>query len=426
MKVRSFRNRPFVASLAAAALLLPTAAAAAGAGVSLTGPWGVVAWLAADGAGGGSSARSAAYREGQQALDAENWKHAAEVFRRVAGEKGAEADAALYWLAYALAKDGKQGDALAALRDLRSRYPQSSWLDDGEALEVEMRGPHEAVVPGSAEESEELKLYALNSLMQADSARAIPVLRKFIQGNSSPRLKKQALFVLGQSDSAEARALLAAIAHGRETPGLQGEAIEMLGVAGGKESVATLTQIYRESQDPRVREAVLRAYLVADAEAEVLAIAQNDKDVQVRRRAIQQLGAMDASDQLRQLYSRETSVEVRRAILEAMGVAGDVEALAQAARGEADAGLRRTAIHGLGISDSAASSNALKQLYGAYTDPGTRHAVIEALFIQDNAKALIELFRAEKDAGMRREIIQKLSLMDSPEATELMMKMLDQ
>ena len=423
----SFRTRirPLGIALAAAALLFPAAAVAIDADIALTGPWGVVGWLAGDAAGSSGAARSAAYREGQQALDAENWKKAADVFRRVAAEKGGEADAALYWLAYAQSKDGKEAEALTALRELRSSYPQSSWLDDGAALEVEMRGP-QSVSVGSAAESEELKLYALNALMQAESSRAVPVLQKFLQGNASPRLKKQALFVLGQNGSPEARALLAAVALGRSTPGMQREAIEMLGVAGGKESIATLTQIYRESPSAEVREAVLHAYLVADAEGEVLAIAQGDKDPEIRRKAIHQLGAMDAGASLRQLYSREGSVEVRRAILEAMGVAGDVDALAQAARGESDAGLRRAAIHGLGITDSAESSHALKQLYAAYTDGGTRRAVIEALFIQDNAKALIELFRAEKDAAMRREIVQKLSLMDSPEATELLMKMLDQ
>src|SRR6185369_4392483 len=105
-------------ALAAAALILPAAASATGAGIALTGPWGVVGWLAGDAAGSSGAARSSAYREGQQALDAENWKKAAEVFRRVAAEKGGEADAALYWLAYAQAKDGKQAEALAALREL--------------------------------------------------------------------------------------------------------------------------------------------------------------------------------------------------------------------------------------------------------------------------------------------------------------------
>jgi hypothetical protein len=49
--------------------------------------------------------------------------------------------------------------------------------------------------------------------------------------------------------------------------------------------------------------------------------------------------------------------------------------------------------------------------------------VIEGLFIQDNAKALIELFRAEKDPAMRREIVQKLGIMDSDEAMDFLAKL---
>ena len=49
-------------------------------------------------------------------------------------------------------------------------------------------------------------------------------------------------------------------------------------------------------------------------------------------------------------------------------------------------------------------------------------AVIEGLFIQDNAKALIELFRAEKDPALKRQIVQKLGLMDSDEAMEFLEK----
>jgi hypothetical protein len=55
-------------------------------------------------------------------------------------------------------------------------------------------------------------------------------------------------------------------------------------------------------------------------------------------------------------------------------------------------------------------------------DAGVRKTVIEGLFIQNNAKALIELFRAEKNPQLRREIVQQLGLMDSDEATEFLSK----
>jgi HEAT repeat protein len=423
--MRAFQPISRFRALTAAVLLGATPASATlGFVTGFDGAGSLGFWAAMDdGEGGGG--RSAAYRDGQRALDAGDWKGAAETFRRLAAEKGAEADAALYWQAYALGKDGRQTEALAALRELRASYPKSGWLDDGDALEVELRGPRSPVPTGGGAESEELKLYALNGLMQVDSARAIPVLQKFLQGGSSLRLKKQALFVLSQSEAPEAKGLLSAVAHGRTSPGLQREAIEMLGVGGGKESVATLAEIYRESADAEVKEAVLRAFLVAEAEAEVLAIARGDKDPQLRRRAIQQLGAMDAQKQLRELYGTEREPGVRRQILQALGVAGDVEALAQAARTDADPALRRAAIQGLGVAGGPKAGPVLEQIYAASTDGATRHAVIEALFVGDEAAALIRLFRSEKNPELKRDIVQKLSLMDSPEASELLLKMLE-
>lgn len=368
---------------------------------------------------------AATYREGQQALDAGRWADAAGVFGEVAAANGVEADAALYWQAYALAKDGKKAEALAVLRELPARHPDSDWLDDARALELELRGPRSAA-GGDIAEDEELKLYALNGLMHADPDRALPVLRKFLEGDASPQLKKQALFVLGQSGTPEARQLLEFVATGKSHPDLRIEAIEMLGIAGNGASTASLSRIYRESRDPEVRRAVLHAYLVANAVEEVLTVARGDEEPAMRRRAIQQLGAMRAGAALEQLYSQERSVENRRTILQAMGIAGEVEALAQAARSETDAGLRRDAIHGLGITSTPAAGAALEDLYATHTDAAIREAVVHALFIQDNAKALIRLFRTEKDPGLRRQIVKKLSLMDSPESTALLLEMLDQ
>ena len=40
----------------------------------------------------------------------------------------------------------------------------------------------------------EVKLLAINALMQSDEDRAIPMLEKILNGNSSPKLKERALF----------------------------------------------------------------------------------------------------------------------------------------------------------------------------------------------------------------------------------------
>ncbi len=50
--------------------------------------------------------------------------------------------------------------------------------------------------------------------------------------------------------------------------------------------------------------------------------------------------------------------------------------------------------------------------------------MLNALFIQGNAKALIEIARQETDPAMKREAVQKLSIMGSKEATDYMMELL--
>ena len=66
----------------------------------------------------------------------------------------------------------------------------------------------------NAEPDEDLKLMALNGLMNSDPERAIPMLEKILQGNQSPKLKERALFVLSQNDNAKARQILLQIARG--------------------------------------------------------------------------------------------------------------------------------------------------------------------------------------------------------------------
>jgi HEAT repeat protein len=402
--------------LLAALLSSPAAAAVLHSGTWPTTP----RHTAADDEGG----RSGAYRDGQRALDDKDWKAAAKLFRGVAKAKGGDADAALYWLAYALHQDADAAGALAALRDLRAAYPSSGWLDDARALELELRGPQASAAAAVADDDEELKLLALNGLMHADASRAMPILRRFLQGDSSPRLKKQALFVLGQSGEPQARQLLVEVARGREYPGLQREAIAMLGVAG-RGSATALGEIYRGSSDPGVKSAVLDAFLVAGAHDEVFAIAKGERDPAMRREAVAKLGPMGARQQLRDFYAAEPSAELKEIALGAMGVAGDAEGLAQVARSERDPELRRAAIRSMGITGGGRAGEALRQIYLGSSDDATREAAVHALFVQGNAKVLVELFRAERDAGRRRDIVQKLTLMSSPEATELLMQLLD-
>jgi hypothetical protein len=60
------------------------------------------------------------------------------------------------------------------------------------------------------------------------------------------------------------------------------------------------------------------------------------------------------------------------------------------------------------------------------SDPDVRREVLQGLFIQGNAHALVQLGRAEKDPEMRREIVRQLSLMGgNKEAMDFLMEILN-
>ncbi len=67
------------------------------------------------------------------------------------------------------------------LAALRQQYPSSHWLNDAQALEVEIHARAGAPVSPAAESDESLKLIAINSLMQSDPTQALPILEKLLQ-----------------------------------------------------------------------------------------------------------------------------------------------------------------------------------------------------------------------------------------------------
>lgn len=360
------------------------------------------------------------YRAGRRALEEGRWQEAIDAFGEVTARAGSTQDGAFYWKAYAEAKLGKKNEAFGSLRALRNRFPESRYLDDAEVLELELRGGEEE----SLSEDDELKLYALDSLMGAEPERALPLLEKILSKPNPIQLKEKALFVLSQTESPRAAELLLRIARDSSQPELARHAISMIGLSEGPATARSLMEIYRSSTDRETKEQVLGALMVAEAKDEVLALARGEKEGELQRAAIQQLGVMEAVPELRQLYRELTDRTSRETILESLGIAEDVEGLAQAAREKGDDELRIKAIHSLGIVSEERARAVLLELYGSDSKP-IKSAVIEALFIQSDATSLLSLFRREKDRELKREILQKIALIDDDEAQDLMQQILE-
>jgi HEAT repeat protein len=365
------------------------------------------------------------YEQGQRALEEARWQRAVEQFTSVADAKGARADAALYWKAYALDKLGQKAEALATAAELIKGYPTSKWMGDVKALEMQVRQSVGQPVRPESEADEELKLLAIQGLQHSDPEQAVPMLEKILQGTQSPRLKERALFVLAQSNSPRARQVLIAAARGGSNPDLQRRAIQYLGVHGTRENREALVQIYESTTDVDVKRRILRAFGVSGDRARVLAAATKETAPELRAEAVQQLGVMGAHDELWQLYQKEPTVALKKQIMQAMFVGGDATRLMEIANTETDVELRRSAIRNLGHMGARRTSDALVTIYGREKDVETKKAVIQALGNQDNAEQLVAIARKETDTQLRKEIVSRLSHMRSKVALDYLMEILN-
>ena len=286
---------------------------------------------------------------GKAAIDAGRWDRALEAFDALAAGKSAHAAEALYWKAYALNKMNRRAEALTALAQLRKAYANSRWQDDAKALEIEIRQASGEKVNPNAEPDEDLKLMALNGLMNSDPERAIPLIEKVLQGSQSPKLKERALFVLAQNDNPKSRQILLRTARNGSDPDLQMKAIHYLGIMGSKENRQVLADLYASSSDAGVKREVLHAFMISGDREHLLQAAKSEKNPDLRMEAIHQLGISGGQAELWQLYQAEPTVEVKETILHSMFIGGNSDKLLEVARGEKDMRLRKAAIHSLGL-----------------------------------------------------------------------------
>jgi len=317
------------------------------------------------------------YQHGQSALDGRRWDEALNDFTQVASKGGDRADGALYWKAYVLNKLGRRDDALAAIAELRKSYAASRWLDDAKALELEVKQANGQPVSPESQTDEDLKLMALNGLMESDPERAIPAVENLLKGAQPPRLKERALYVLAQSNSPKAQQIVEQVARGGAgNPDLQVKAITYLGAA--------------------------KRGIIPGAQAQ---------------------GRETNGPVLFDIYNSSNDVNVKRAILDALSVNRDSDHLLQIFKTEKTPELRADAVRRLlqlRISDLVP----LMTIYSADRDKNVKRAIVEGFYSQGNVKAMVACARAERDPEMVRFIVGRLASMKSPEASDYLMEIL--
>ena len=361
------------------------------------------------------------YQSAKDALDNGEYDNAIKQFDEVVKIHGRKADGAMYWKAYALNKAGNKPQALTSIGELRKNYPKSNWLRDASALEQEIRG----VSNPENISDEELKLLAIQTLMNSDQEKAVPLLEKIIMGNYSPKLKERALFVLSQSGSEKAQQILMGVAKASNQPDLQKRAIRNLGMSGNSRNRAVLKEIYNSSTDLGVKKSVFQAWLMCGCKDDVAALAKTEKNPELRREAIRYLGMMGGRAELLDFYKNSPDVETRKEAVGAMLMCGCSHELAEIVQTEKDPEVLDKAINTLGLVGGDESLAALTKVYNSQADLSVKKKVINALFLHGAGKEMVALARKETNPELKKSLISKMSLMSSPEISDYMMEILN-
>ena len=354
-----------------------------------------------------------AYAAGKNAMYAGEWQKALDSYSQVVKAGRAHVDEALYWQAVAQNRLGRPADALNSIAQFKREYPRSPWMKDVTALEYEIRP--QSANPDNQSDCD-LKILAVNSLLNTDPERALPILEKLLgnggnAGQCGGQVLEKALFVLSQSDSQRAHDLMMSIATGKLHPEMQMKAIHYIGIAGHHED---LVKIYNESSNPEAKKAALHSLGISGGCSELLTLSGPEKDASLVGDAIHSMGIAGCRNQLRDLYSKATSGDVKRNILHSTIVSGDTELQEKVAHNDPDPKLRAEAVKDLGISGGC------RQLtdFAGEKDPDVMRSAIHAMGIGGCRDQLRDLYSKTTNRDLKGDILHSTIVSGDTELQE--------
>lgn len=393
----------------------------------------------------GDTPAARTFRAGRDLIESESWPQAAAKFQDFVKEypRDKDVDAALYWLAYALKKQGKKDEAKPHLLRLIKESPKSSWSREAQAMLVEIGFPEEArkVLEGKKAENEncEIKMLALQSLFEADEERAFNFVSEVLKSNSTecPALRATAVSLLGAHGGPRATPILLDIARNNSDLKLRLTAIKRLGEQNSDTVTEELVKLYDSESTKEVKVQILRAFGEMHsprAESKLLEVARSGNELVFRQYAIRFLGEHDGGTSLEtliNLYDSDKTPEIRMQILKALSERDDPGARAKllnvARRGETPElriyAIRRLADHGgIALDD-------LLSLYSAETNDSIKMGMLRAFGDIDDPRAQAKLAEIAKQAteniDLRLSAIRGLGNHDNPQMTAELIGMYD-
>jgi HEAT repeat protein len=409
------------------------------------------------------------YQEARAALARGDNRQAARLFRRIVDEEpdSEYAPDALYWQAFALYRVGGSGaldNALAALDLQRERYPDAATRGDADALAVRIRGvlarggdadaaqrvyevaggpgDYEVTEGDCPDEETDVRIAAINALMEMDAERALPILEKVLarRDECSATLRRKAVFIVADGESPRATDILLEVARTDPDAEVRGQAVFWLSEVEDERAVDALEQILQESGDNELREKALVALSENDSEraGEILRryALDSGQPEEIREKALfwlaEREGGGDATF-LRELYGRVESESLKEKILFAASESEDAGAVEWLFEIAGDPGqsmeLRKKALFWAGESDIETVEPRLLGLYDRVQEPELKDQLLFVYGELDSPAAIDKLFqiaRSESDPELQKKALFWLGESDDPRVAAFLEELISQ
>ncbi len=419
------------------------------------------------------------YRVAREALNRGEYKRAAELFRDVQRKypQSQYVADAMYYQAFSLSRTGNERNlrsALGVLTEQQRRFPNAVSGTDAATLATRIRGTlarrgdadatsaliteagtggtsagaGRASAAGNAagcaheDDDSDLRIAALNALLQMDSERAIPILKTVLarRDECSVALRRKAVFLVAQKESDESADILLAAARNDPDVEVRRQAVFWLSEVHSDRALAALDSILHGSNDAEVQEKALFAISNTGSSrgAEILrAYALSDAPEELRAKAVFWIGqssrrSPENSAFLRSLFDKTTSEEIQNATIQALaetpGDEGTRWMLEVVENGKQPIEVRKKALFWAGQRHSL-DINALVAIYGKLTEPELKEHFIFVLSERRESAAtdkLIDIAKNDRDTEMRKKALFWLAQKNDPRAKQLLLDIINQ
>ncbi len=388
------------------------------------------------------------FREARDLIDKEEWAKAAEKFKELIAKypNNKSTDAALYWLAFSYKKQKNFKEAAVVLDRLTNEFPDSSWADDARVMKMEIMpslvgfgtngvskvfAPSLSIKTGATsiasapeyqtalgnllsgdskiplEREDEIKLAAFQSLLSADTKRAIEILGDIIKPDSkaSESLKRYALRALRNSYrtnpqlTQQLREILISNLQKQQNSKIGTEIIYTLGSINDEQSINYLAKLYASENSAETKKAIINA-LGSDS-----------------------LGYFYTFNTDSTTLTTSNSNSVRKT---------EFDNLLEVVRTEKNTELRGLAFSKLlrfgNLTANAQFVSTISQLYDSETDEDFKLSIIRMLgdIKQDQAsKKMLDIAKNEKSDKLRLEAIRSLRTSRDPEVLKFLEQLIN-